>query len=91
MPKYRSCSVDSHPVPPSPVNDSNIVMQNLIFTSKKLYLDVLWKPPASLNGNIAKSELRIAHEYLLPTSEDDPTDYSYKLIIKVVHIFSQEI
>ena len=92
MPKYRSCSVDSHPVPPSPVNDSNIVMQNLIFTSKKLYLDVLWKPPASPNGYITKSELRIAREYLLPTSEDGPTDYSYKFTIKVTqHIFPRNV
>lgn len=91
MPKYRSCSVDSHPVPPSPVNDSNIVIQNLIFTSKKLYLDVLWKPPASPNGYIIKSELCIAHEYLLPTSEDDPI-YSYNLIIKVSsHIFTRNL
>ena len=83
MPLYKSCIVDSHPVPQFPVNASNIVIQNLIFTSKKLYVDVLWEPPEFLNGNITKSELRIAREYLLPTSEDDPTDYSYTLTIKV--------
>ena len=83
MPHYKSCIVDSHPVPPFPVNASNIVIQNLILTSKKLYLDVLWEPPESLNGKLTKSKLRIAREYLLPTSEDEPIYYSYTLTIKV--------
>ena len=36
------------------------------------------------HGNIIKSELRIAREYLLPSDEDDPTDYPYIHTIKVI-------
>lgn len=91
MPNYRSCIIDSHPVPPFPVNSSNIVIQKLILTSERLYLNVSWKPIAISNGNITKSELRIARDYLQPGEEDDPTEYSYTLTIKVALFFLIEI
>lgn len=87
MPKYRSCIVDSHPVPPFPLNSSNIVIQKLTLTSERLYLNVSWQPTAISNGYITKSELRIGRDYLQPGEEDSPTEYSYTLIIKVTSFF----
>ena len=87
MPKYRNCIVDSHPVPPFPVNGSNIVIQKLTLTNERIYLNVSWEPAAIANGNITKSELRISRDYLQPGEEDSPTEYSYTLIIKVTLFF----
>ena len=84
MPNHKSCIVESHPMPPLPVNASYITIQNLIWTNKRLYLNVSWEPITIPHGNIIKSELRIAHEHLLPSDEDDPTDYPYTHTIKVI-------
>lgn len=86
MPTYKSCIVESHPVSPLPVNASYIVIQNLILTNKRLYLNISWEATAFPYGNITKSELRIARDYLLPSEEDGPTDYSYTLTIKVTSL-----
>lgn len=75
MPEYVFCIVDAHPLPPDPVNTSDIVILHQDFNHKFLFLNMSWSFPNALNGMATNFEVRIAREYLEPTEMDDPTDY----------------
>lgn len=86
MPRYASCIIDSHPEPPSSINSSDITVHDLILTDINLFLNVSWQYPTVSNGNITEFMIRLGHNPLSPSENEDPTEYSYTQIVEVSRV-----